>query len=317
MSYLDLPNMSTLQIEKRPSMKYTPLDATTLEVNILKAIQEEIGETEESRTECLRYLREKLKELEDIECCLDEGFLLKFLRVAKFDSEKAFDRIQGYYKMQEKLTSLLKDTSIPISTIENMKYTFALPYRPEDNSAVAVIRMGIIDYSKITFDGRSFLDILSTGYLLNNPITQMCGITSIFDFNDFKFSSLLAVNPKTAFDYMYTVQKAFPLRIKAFHMVNTPFIFRAFYKLFYPAMSQKLRSRVHVHPNDDNWKSLHNCISPEILPEDLGGHLPKSSLIDLLQNVESLSNDMLEQSRFGYKKTKHVRMSMKIIVPGK
>ncbi|GBN43954.1 Clavesin-2 [Araneus ventricosus] len=299
------------------AIKYACLEATTLEENILKTIQEEIGETEESRTECLRTLRGKLKELEDIECCLDEDFLLKFLRVAKFDCEKAFDRIKGYYKMQEKLIHLLKNTSITISKIENMKYSFALPYRPEDNSAVTVIRMGIIDYSKMTFDGRSFLDIIATGYLLNNPITQICGITSIFDFTGFKFRSLLAVNPKTAFDYMYTVQKAFPLRIKAFHIVNAPSIFWAFYRLFYPAMSEKLRSRVFVHPNNDNWESLHTCIPPEILPEDLGGCLPKSRLVDLLENAEILENDMLEQSRFGYKKTKHVRMSMKIIVPDK
>ncbi|CAL1268616.1 unnamed protein product [Larinioides sclopetarius] len=271
--------MFTMDLDSQ-AIKYTRLEATSLEGNFLKAIQEEIGETEESRRECLRILSETLNELEDVECCMDEGFLLKFLRVAKFDCEKAFDRIKGYYKMQEMLTNLLKNTSIPISTIRNMKYTFALPYRAKDNSIVTVARMGVIDYSKISFEGRSFLDIISTVNILKNPITQMCGITIIFDFADFKYSSLLAVNPKIAFDYMYYMQ-------------------------------------IYVYPNNDNWKSLHSCIPPEILPEDLGGHLPKSRLIDLLDDVEKLEKETLEQFQFGYKITKHVRMSMKIIEPDK
>ncbi|CAL1268615.1 unnamed protein product [Larinioides sclopetarius] len=308
--------MFTMDLDSQ-AIKYTRLEATSLEGNFLKAIQEEIGETEESRRECLRILSETLNELEDVECCMDEGFLLKFLRVAKFDCEKAFDRIKGYYKMQEMLTNLLKNTSIPISTIRNMKYTFALPYRAKDNSIVTVARMGVIDYSKISFEGRSFLDIISTVNILKNPITQMCGITIIFDFADFKYSSLLAVNPKIAFDYMYYMQKAFPLRIKAFHVINASSVFWAFYKLFCLVMSKKLRRRIYVYPNNDNWKSLHSCIPPEILPEDLGGHLPKSRLIDLLDDVEKLEKETLEQFQFGYKITKHVRMSMKIIEPDK
>ncbi|XP_055943982.1 clavesin-2-like [Argiope bruennichi] len=309
-------NMSVSNGRNR-TIEYTSLKATTLEESVLKDILEEIGETENEKVECLKTLREKLKGLQDIECCMDEGFLLKFLRVSKFDCEKAFDRIKKYYLMQEKMVSLLKNASVPISTIRNMKYTFALPYRAEDNSAVTIARMGVIDYSKISFESRSFLDVLSTEHLLNNPITQMCGITTVFDFTDFKFSSVLAVNPKTAYDYMHTVQKAFPLRIRSFHVVNAPSIFWVFYKLFYPAMSEKLRKRVYVHPNNDNWKSLHSCIPPEILPEDLGGYLPQTQLIDLLEHVETFEKDYLEQSRFGYKKTKLVRMSMKIIVSDK
>ncbi|KAF8778035.1 Clavesin-1 like protein [Argiope bruennichi] len=252
-------NMSVSNGRNR-TIEYTSLKATTLEESVLKDILEEIGETENEKVECLKTLREKLKGLQDIECCMDEGFLLKFLRVSKFDCEKAFDRIKKYYLMQEKMVSLLKNASVPISTIRNMKYTFALPYRAEDNSAVTIARMGVIDYSKISFESRSFLDVLSTEHLLNNPITQMCGITTVFDFTDFKFSSVLAVNPKTAYDYMHTVQ-------------------------------------VYVHPNNDNWKSLHSCIPPEILPEDLGGYLPQTQLIDLLEHVETFEKDYLEQSR--------------------
>ncbi|CAL1268618.1 unnamed protein product [Larinioides sclopetarius] len=231
-----LTHMFTMDLDSQ-AIKYTRLEATSLEGNFLKAIQEEIGETEESRRECLRILSETLN--------------------------------------------------------------------------------GVIDYSKISFEGRSFLDIISTVNILKNPITQMCGITIIFDFADFKYSSLLAVNPKIAFDYMYYMQKAFPLRIKAFHVINASSVFWAFYKLFCLVMSKKLRRRIYVYPNNDNWKSLHSCIPPEILPEDLGGHLPKSRLIDLLDDVEKLEKETLEQFQFGYKITKHVRMSMKIIEPDK
>ncbi|GFT08396.1 clavesin-2, partial [Nephila pilipes] len=188
------------------SFKYALSEATKLDEDSLRRAKDKIGETEANRSQCLHVLRTNLNELEDIEPCLDENFLLKFLRVAKFDCKKAFDRIKNYYRLQDILLNRLKNGSMPITKVREIPYSFLLPYRNENNAVIVVAKMGLLDYSKLSFEKMSYLDWLLTDYLLANPITQIYGVITILDFADFKFRSALAVNPKTAFEYMFTVQ---------------------------------------------------------------------------------------------------------------
>ncbi|GBN99841.1 hypothetical protein AVEN_155774-1 [Araneus ventricosus] len=81
-------------------------------------------------------------ELEDIEACLDEEFLLRFLRVESFDSLKAFQRLKNFYDMQEEMLEMFKHCSIDASVVQSMPYFWALPYRPKNNSALLVVTMG-------------------------------------------------------------------------------------------------------------------------------------------------------------------------------
>ncbi|GIY14696.1 clavesin-2 [Caerostris darwini] len=290
-------------------------EATSLDNESQKEVLERIGETEESRKQCLQTLRTSLQELHDIEPCLDERFLLKFLRVSKFDSEKALERIKRFYKTQEKLLTSLKSDSIPLTVVRSTPYVFALPYRCKDYSAICVVKMGAVDYSKISFEERFFLDILAIEKLLENPTTQMCGVTIILDFSGFKLSSLLVINPRIVIDYVSDIQNTFPLRVKEFHIINAPSVFRILYQMCYPAMSKKTRNRLLIHPKDDDWKSLLSCIPREILPEEFGGVLPQTSGMNLIGNVEEMENRFCEQLKFGCVKSKQQRMSMKLIAP--
>ncbi|GBM75026.1 hypothetical protein AVEN_213324-1 [Araneus ventricosus] len=120
----------------------TRFDATKPNLPALEDIQKEIGETEETRIRGLETLRQKLKELEDIEACLDEEFLLRFLRVESFDSLTAFQRLKNFYDMQEEMLEMFKHCSIDASVVQSMPYFWALPYRPKNNSALLVVTMG-------------------------------------------------------------------------------------------------------------------------------------------------------------------------------
>ncbi|GBN33332.1 hypothetical protein AVEN_182743-1 [Araneus ventricosus] len=75
----------------------------------------EINEFAETKAECLEMLRRELISLQDIEPCLEENFLLRFLRVSKFNTSKALQRILKYYQQQEIFLDSLKK-NIPTST---------------------------------------------------------------------------------------------------------------------------------------------------------------------------------------------------------
>ncbi|GFQ64270.1 uncharacterized protein TNCT_446301 [Trichonephila clavata] len=124
------------------SSQFIRYDGTDLAPSALKEIQTRIGETEHAKKKGLDTLTKKLKELEDIEPCLDKHFLLKFLRVESFDSSRAFERIKRYYGMQEDVIKIFCGNSISIPAVRSSEYFWALPYRNENNSAVAVARMG-------------------------------------------------------------------------------------------------------------------------------------------------------------------------------
>ncbi|GBM73484.1 hypothetical protein AVEN_6806-1 [Araneus ventricosus] len=69
---------------------------------------------------------------------------------------------------------------------------------------------------------------------------------------------------------------------------------------------------VFVHPNDQ-WKSLHSVIPPEVLPEEYGGKLKFDSCINLLEDIEELEDHFQEIFKFGYIKTKASRESFRPI----
>ncbi|XP_055954034.1 alpha-tocopherol transfer protein-like isoform X2 [Argiope bruennichi] len=275
--------------ESDSSCQYTHFDARKPSSSALEEILKEIGETEESRIHGLKEVRKKLKELEGIEACLDEDFLLRFLRVESFDSARALERLKNFYDMQEEMLEMFKHCSIDATVVERVP-----------------------DFSKMTFDEKSYLDLIAINSLLMNPLTQMSGISLIFDWSGFHMSSFLAFKPVSVIRLMNHMLKSLPVRIKEIHVVNIHAIFRVVCNFFYFVLPKELRSCVFFHPNDD-WKSLHQFIPPEILPEEYGGHLKQSSMINLLEDVKKLEMQFGELFTFGYVKTKNIRQSLKLI----
>ncbi|GBN08424.1 hypothetical protein AVEN_127489-1 [Araneus ventricosus] len=81
----------------------------------------------------------------------------------------------------------------------------------------------------------------------------------------------------------------------------------------YPFVPKKMQDRVFIHPNNDNWLSLHNLVPADILPEEYGGKLEHGKLINCLQNIEELEERFRKTLEFGPIKTKHCRKSMKFL----
>ncbi|GBM87764.1 hypothetical protein AVEN_171190-1 [Araneus ventricosus] len=109
-----------------------------------------------------------------------------------------------------------------------------------------------------------------------------------------------------------TPQSGCPSRIKAIHVVNAPSPFSAVFKILFPFLPKKIQDRVFLHPND-NWKSLHSAIPPEVLPEEYGGKLTFDSCINVLENIEEVDDQFRNMFKYGYIKTKADRQSFRPI----
>ncbi|GBL56030.1 hypothetical protein AVEN_244895-1 [Araneus ventricosus] len=155
----------------------------------------EINEVAETKAECLEMLRSELKSLQDIEPCLEENFLLRFLRVSKFNTSKALQRILKYYQQQEILLDSLKKISLPLHKAGSVNHLWCSPYRLKNNTIVFIALGGKVDFSKITFAEIMYLDMLAVNGVIENPVNQITGVTLIFDYKGFGVRSFLAHTP--------------------------------------------------------------------------------------------------------------------------
>ncbi|XP_055944881.1 clavesin-2-like [Argiope bruennichi] len=291
---------------------FLPYHITNAEDPALLPNLRKINESDETKEKCLEILRKDLKNVEDIEPCLEDDFLLRFLRVSKFNTSNAFQRVLKYYQQFDITLEALKKVSLPVQRAQSVKYIWISPRRLKNNSALAIAQARNLDYNKITLAERIYLDMLAVNGALENPVTQITGFTAVFDFRGFNIHAALVHTPFWCKIFMDTITKAFPAKINAAHIVNPPTIFWAVFKIMRPFIPKKIQDRLFMH-SSDGWESLHSSIPPEVLPEEYGGKLKFDSFINALENIEELDEHFRKFLRFGYIKNKASRLCFRPI----
>lgn len=100
------------------------------------------------------------------------------------------------------------------------------------------------DPSKVTPDQiLRMLYILHIGALLE-PETQVRGGVVIADLNGMGWKQVRTFRPAFATVLVGFLQEALPLRLKEFHIVNNPTLFKLVWQIIKPLMNEKLYKRV-------------------------------------------------------------------------
>ncbi|CAL1268621.1 unnamed protein product [Larinioides sclopetarius] len=296
----------------KSSSNFLRYDISDINDPLLSEQLKQINETEERRCRCLEVLRRDLKNLKDIEPCLEEDFLLRFLRVSKFDTSKALQRVLKYYQNFEIYLDVYKKMSFPLHDAECIKHLKLGPYRCRDNSFL-VFAKPAIDYKKFTFAQRFYLEVLSLHQVIENPVNQVCGGTYIIDHEGMDIHGFLAFTPFWVRLFVDSLVFTLPCRVKALHFVNTPSFYPLILKLVFPFLPKKIQNRIFIHAKNDNWSKLHALISPDILLEQYGGKLKPEDLIDCMHNLKEQEEKVFRLFAFGYIKTKSARQSIKVL----
>ncbi|GIY14692.1 alpha-tocopherol transfer protein-like [Caerostris darwini] len=291
--------------------KHLPFEAEQLDESSMWEIRKEVGESEESRTRCLQILRKDLQSLNNLHPCLEEDFLLRFLRIAKFDHTKAFQKILKFYQHQDKLAAVFSKFSMSLQKAGSLNHIWVSPYRLENNSLLIIALGGKVDYNVYSFEERMYLELLCMSEIARRPLNALCGVTIIVDNAGFNRRTFFEHTPRRMKLYMESLVD-FPLRIKGYHVVNHPPVFSIIIKMAYPFLPKKIRDRLFAHPND-NWKSLHSHVPPDILPEQYGGKLKQSSMINAFENIPQLDEHYRQQMQFGSLRNRRLRQSMRVI----
>ncbi|KAH8026033.1 hypothetical protein HPB51_015382 [Rhipicephalus microplus] len=82
--------------------------------------RKELGETLEVRQKALNELRQLISDEPSLRCPTDDAFLLKFLRVRKYDTQAAFKSVKKYFKFRTYHPEMFKDlapSKIPFDAV--------------------------------------------------------------------------------------------------------------------------------------------------------------------------------------------------------
>lgn len=145
----------------------------------------------------------------------------------------------------------------------------ATVFRDKHGRRVYVYRPGKWDPDKV-----NFCDVFCGGYMLCEMVsreekTQIAGVTCVADGSNFGFKQFRNTGFNDLKWSAAFIQETFPLWFRSIHMVNASRMLTVLYNMIKPLFSQRIQESIFIH---DSFESLHQHVSLECLPEELGGN---------------------------------------------
>lgn len=241
-----------------------------LKVSLWQLAEQELRETPARRQRDLQILRDMIRCDRDLECRMDDAFLVRFLRCRKFDCSRAHKVLRQYYRLRYNNTQLFRDfyPTFLRATFERNLQT-VLPDRDQNGCAVFIFKGGQWDPYVSTAEDIFRANVLCLEQAIMDPVTQVTGLVAIMDMKGFGFTHIRFCPPSNLQKVVSLIQDCFPARFKAIHIINEPAIFGMLFSIVRRFLNEKLQQRIHFHGCDT--ASLHKFVPPEILPEEYGG----------------------------------------------
>lgn len=249
-----------------------------LSAEALKKAVEELNEPEDNtlRLAAIDQLRTRFEEQAgDLELIRnDDAFILRFLRVRKFDADKAFDTLVNYHKQRNEWRDVFDAVDDPKKVQDLLRTGAVLPMRngrAKDGSFVIMGRPGLGFGDGTTMTDFISCLVLTMEKLLEQEESQIYGFTVIEDMSNFgvTLAMQMASNGKK---FLHIIQDCIPARVKSVNMINEALVFDIIHAIISQFMKEKMKKRLTLHGT--NYKTLQEKIEGCNLPFFLGGTGP-------------------------------------------
>ncbi|KAL0279833.1 UNVERIFIED_CONTAM: hypothetical protein PYX00_001310 [Menopon gallinae] len=212
---------------------------------------------------------------------MDDNFLLRFLRIRKFNVPMAQHNLIKYLNFRQSLGHLLFNLDYlepKVAELINSGYIFASPERDSSGRRVIIYLSDKMDPNKYTKVEMSKAHAIVYETLLEDEETQVMGVTHFADVKALGMSHISLWTPYEMAVVLRIGEQALPMRHKAIHILNFPPAFRYVFEFAVSRVSEKIKNRVMVH---DSIKDLHGSLDSKCLPKEYGGTMPLAEMIDL------------------------------------
>ncbi|KAK8766495.1 hypothetical protein V5799_006720 [Amblyomma americanum] len=269
-----------------------------LSAHLQRIAHEELGETPEKRREALEELKRQLDAEPDLNARKDDEFLLRFLRVRKYDVDLALRNVRNYYRNRDSSGSVYVDF-LP-SNVPPAARTLYMRMTEKDvlGRPIFVFRPGMWMPEEVPYMDFHRAGLICYEHLACDPVVQTVGIVLLVDFSGFTADKLLSMSISLLRRALEYIQDCMPIRLKAVHVVKQSYAFDMLFALVRPFTKSKLAQRARFH--GENFERLHEEIPPEVLPEEYGGHGPALDFDAFWKEVEASEENFEANNRFGY-----------------
>ncbi|XP_061399015.1 alpha-tocopherol transfer protein-like [Musca vetustissima] len=173
-------------------------------------------------------------------------------------------------------------------TDEDTTNTFAyadmvpLPGLTPENYRITFLRLCDPDPKMMhhTEDTKAFLMITDCRFARPDVVDGDMALLSegevqIFDMNGYTMKHVTRLSIRTLRTYLKFLQQAFPVRIKAMHMINCPSYLDKMLRVVKPFINKEVFEMIHFHTT--GIETLYEHVPKDMLPDEYGGKAGKLS----------------------------------------
>jgi len=277
---------------------------TTLSPIDLEKAEKELNENPKTRNDDMKELRTRCKSSPRIPACcyprLDDGFLLRYLRVAKFDQKKALERIERFFELQRDWPELYGHFvwDEKMERLLSTGLTELMPYPDDDGTYYLVFRISKWDPQVDTIHELYRAVIFLWEYMLLNESVQINGIKVCGDQGALSWSHIRATPITVSKRWSQAMDKCYPIRNKKAALIRFPGWFMTIYGIYQKFLSTKMQNRVMLVGHDlDLLKSEY---PDKQLPVDFGGSVPNTNSVATAKKVAGAAKQL--EKDFAYLK---------------
>ncbi|XP_037498252.1 alpha-tocopherol transfer protein-like [Rhipicephalus sanguineus] len=275
------------------------MTGTALHSQLRQIAEEELGETEELRQQALDDLTKLLNDEPGLNWNDEPAFLLRFLRVRKYNTEAALKSIKKYYRTRSSCGKSNLDLRPSTIVPECREIAAVLPHRDAQGRQILLIRSGVWNPAVVPQIDvhRAFLMCLK--HLERSPSGQTAGIVIIIDYEGFGIEH--AINCKLGLmkDLTDFAQESMPLRLRAVHVIRESRGFDFCFALLRPFLKSKIIQRIHFHGY--KMEGLHEHVPASILPEAYGGLVSDTVFQKFWLQLDADEHFFAQENKYGYK----------------
>jgi hypothetical protein len=186
----------------------------------------ELQEDPKRRRKALTEVRQWIKSQPHIKKVrLDSNFLLRFLRMQKFEVPEACSILDKYLTMRWQHPSWFQNLDCrdsKLAELTEMGYIIALPDRDKHGRRVIYSRAGAFDANRFTTSDMMRAHIMTFETLLNDEENQVRGFTYVLDEKSVSWNQISIWTPSEVSKAFSCCERALPMRHREIHFLNLP-----------------------------------------------------------------------------------------------
>ncbi|XP_047099832.1 retinol-binding protein pinta-like [Schistocerca piceifrons] len=200
---------------------------------------------------------------------IDDLQLVLFLHSCHYRLEAAKNTIDAAYTARTHMPDLFtdRDPLLPVNVATN-EYLYGMAGRSPDGDCVVLMRLRNTEPALLNYSDcfRAFFMLLDVWQRREGTAP---GLVLIFDMSGVVFGHLLRLTPGPLSRFLYYLQEALPVRIKAIHYINVVPFMDKFLALMKPFMKKELIDMLHLHT--EGLHTLEPFVPLKLLPKEVGG----------------------------------------------